>query len=267
MIIFSPLTVGLGIAALILYKQVICMLNTPIGTCPLTETAALTWVSVAIWAPIPIFVNGLGAVWIANRPQANPGWLCLLSFFNTVAFGPAIVVITALQLGLNKYPGAPDNLPPIVPTVLKMPYLAAFGIDIAIAIVGGVLWLHALAVLYLNCCCTSCLKEPMAKGTPTPNSADADRVVNVDQPKTPAVLEQGSDDADRMNMWSAYRWMNNGGGAAMQPATRTNYYAVGATPTRCAPGGYSGGYSGVAGPYGPGPRNVLAGGGPAVARW
>ena len=80
--------------------------------------------------------------------------------------------------------------------------------------------------------------------------------------RCPTLDPAHQDDVDRMNLWSAYRWMNNGGAPA-PPITRTSYYASGDIPNRYAPGAYSG----VAGSYyAPGPRNILAGGA-AAARW
>jgi hypothetical protein len=260
MVIFSPITIGLGIADLALMQQ-FCVQSSLCTS--LSDALALTWVAVAIWAPIPIFVNGIGAIWIAGRPFANNGWLCLLSFLNTIAFGPVIVIVTALELAKKFSAGVPSmntittGSPPV--------NIAMFGIEITIAVIGAVLFLHALAILYLNCCCVNCLHEEMAHTT-GPHFDAVGNEVYVERRKTPVnprgpTPDPAQDEIDRMNIWSAYRWMNNGGAVA-PPVTRTNYYAVGAAPTRCAPGGYSG----VAGPYCHGPRNVLAGG-PAAARW
>jgi hypothetical protein len=266
MVIFAPITIALGIADLSLYQQLFC--NIMSMCVPLTNAGALTWVSVAIWAPLPIFANGVGAIWIANRPFAHTGWLCLLSFLNTIAFGPAIVIITALELSSNKFVGAPQQFPPTLPPQYQSTYLANYGIEITITIIGGVLFLHALAVLYLNCCCSTCIHEEMAHTT---NVDAGDQQVYIERRKAPApaavtqqcaIQDPYSEDIDRMNMWSAYRWMNNGG-AAVPPATRTNYYALGAAPTRCAPGGFCG----AAGPYYGRGSSIIHTGGPAVARW
>lgn len=245
MIIFSPITIALGIVDLVLTDQIWCAGP---GPCMLTNATALTWVAVAIWAPIPIFFNGIGAVWIASRPYANKGWLCLLSFMNTIAFGPAIIVITALEVS-SKFP---DGLEKFLRMYLAMVPLdkmksaqdnitAVFGIEIVICLVGFVLWLHALAVFYLNCCCGTCMAEMT-----TP----------VDVSNQPAMLSPANgnpQEAERMNMWSAYRWMNNGGAPAAAPvAPKTSVYAVGASPSRfmnMSPGSYCHGPSSYNSPY------------------
>jgi len=258
MVVVSSATVGLGIADLALTILVWCNQLSRCGT-GLTNSLALTYVAVAIWAPLPIFFNGIGAIWIADRPQANTGWLCLLSFLNTCAFGPVIVIVTALEI-TYKFPQS------VVPP--DQPSMAIYGVEVTIAVVGAVLFLHALAVLYLNCCCTSCMQEAMTQTA----------VVKVDAPGTEVYIErqdQGyaprcptrdhtQDDVDRLNLWSAYRQKNTCCGPPAPPTTRTSYYASGDIATRYAPGAYSG----VAGAYfAPGPRSVLAGGGAAVARW
>jgi len=199
MTIASLLTVALGIADLILSIQLVC----PNGLCGvLTNKLALTYVAVGIWAPIPIFFNGIGSIWIASRPNANNGWLCLLSFFNTVAFAPVIVIVTAQEIVsvLNLIPG-PVNISSFPPKAQAM-----ISVEITIAVVGGVLFLHALAVLYLNCCCTRCLQEEMEHTA----VAHVGRDVYVSsQPPVVAIGGQTryptSAEINRMNIWSAYR--------------------------------------------------------------
>jgi len=203
MTIVAPLTIALGIADLILSREISC----PLGVCgPLDTPTALGYVAVGIWAPIPIFFNGLGAIWIASRPNANNGWLCLLSFFNTIAFAPVLVIVTALEIStyLNTFP--------LLRSLSDLPTdkdRAMVSIEITIAVVGGVLFLHALAILYLNCCCTTCLQEEMENRVPAPQygrevyAASRPTVVPVGygghtQYSTPA-------EVNRMNIWSAYR--------------------------------------------------------------
>jgi len=199
MTIVAPLTVALGIADLVLSIQAACVG----GVCaPLDTVLALSYVAVGIWAPIPIFFNGLGAIWISNRPNANNGWLCLLSLFNTIAFAPVIVIVTALEVStyLETLP-QPVNLP-----ALPQQLYAMVAIEITIAVIGGVLFLHALAILYLNCCCRRCLQEEMEYAS----SPQTRREVYVSGQQTTIPIGGITRctypaDVKGMNIWSAYR--------------------------------------------------------------
>lgn len=140
-------------------------------------------------------------------------------------FTPALVVVTALELAYKNPSGPPQ---PSDPNYMQT--RALFAIEITIAVVGFVLHLHAVGVLYIVCCCKSCLGKHMKAKPPKPQQQQPQ------QQQKPA--EHHDDAIDRMNIWSAYRLMENSGQAPCQQfpqggMLRSTYYASGIPPTRC----------------------------------
>lgn len=219
MAIVSPLVFALGIADVTLTNQWFC---TNLQQCTqLTNGIALTWAAVGIWASIPLFLNGLTAFWQANKPPGpHQGWLCLLSFLSTFVFAPAITVISALEASY-KFPSMPVSVPPGAPPGASTALQAIFGIEVTLTVVGGVLFLHALGVLYLNCCCGSCIDEACCN----PQGQYPDQYGAHEYQH-----HQGNNDLNHMNMWSAYRYGNKTGAAQPQLAFKSHVYSVGAQP-------------------------------------
>jgi len=258
MCLASAVTIGLGIA-----DVTITFFNC--NPCPLSTPIALTWVGVGIWASIPVFINGIGAIWISGHLEAHKGWFCLLSFMSTIMFTTALVVISSFEVA-QKFPSGLPSSPPTMNQV-------QFGIEIAIAVLGFVLHLHALLLFYYVCCCKQgCKKhEPEAATSkpslPEPVQQQASQQVP-QQPQQPPNDQQS--DIDRMNIWSAYRFNNGPSGPAGPPMPKPagNYYISGALParTQMGPGSYYG--VGMGGGNYQMPRQVLAGGQSAMApRW
>lgn len=270
MSLVSPLAIGLGIADIVLTYQLLCD-NPSMRECPPLDTPqALTWVAVGIWAPIPIFLNGIAAAYYAGKPCRDTGALCVLSFMSAAIFAPALAVISALEVAF-KFPDGPEipRPPPMMPGMTQPPppspemmreakqvVEALFGIEIALAVIGGVLFLHAVGVFFYTRCCKTYLANQCEK---------TDSTVEIIPPQ-PTVQTQDDGDINRMNMWSNNR-INNGGQQTGGQVLRSSIYAVGNTPPqRCMIGAYGGGgaYAPTGmnpyGNYGQARRQLLAGG-------
>lgn len=218
--LLSAATLGLGIADVVVNNIQCSQANMCM---PLTTGLVLTWVSVGIWASIPIFVTGLSFLHFSKQPAdkeaQKTGWLSVLAFMSALFFTPAIIAISIVEVYFKfNQTGAPNSQTPAM-------IQAIFGLPIAIAVHGFILHLITLHVFLGICCCSKPKKQVETRCPVLP-------------PPKPSCSEDGNADVDRMNIWSAYRWMNVGPscdrGCAPKPAVSTYYSAAGgAPPSRC----------------------------------
>lgn len=211
-------TLGLGIADVVI-NVTQCQAN----PCEMTNGLILTWVAVGIWASIPVFITGLSLIHHSRKQPEAPlkrnSWLALLLFMSAIFFTAAILGISIAEVILKFPAGAPTMQSP--PATQAM-----FALPIAIAVHGFILHLLTLHLFVGICCCKKHTKEATyVQGQGLPANACSHQ-------------QEGA--VDKMNIWSAYRWMNGGpqcdrgcGGAAAKPAAAASYYSGGAPPTRC----------------------------------
>jgi hypothetical protein len=159
--LLAAATLALGIADVVLTKEAYC---TPWTTgapmyCSMTgEPYIWTWVASGIWASVPIFLAGLFSMCLSADPGRWTRVFALLIFLSAIVFAPAMIVLSSIELwrgstsawtfymlGSSLMPGT--IMPP------TNPYQAKFAIPLAIAILGGIMFLMTGAVTLFLCCC------------------------------------------------------------------------------------------------------------------
>jgi len=107
-----------------------------------------TWIGIAIWTSIPVFVFGILAIRKGSNPMLQNSWFELLAFVCTFIFIPAMVVISALEVykGVNIYYW-------MYMSPLKADDLAKAIIPIVIACLGFIQFMMCCCAFLDVCCC------------------------------------------------------------------------------------------------------------------
>lgn len=163
--LLAAATLSLGIADVVLTKEAYCSPWTTEAPmyCSMTgEPYIWTWVASGIWASVPIFFAGLFAMCLSSDPARWTRIFALLIFLSAIVFAPAMIVLSAIELwrgSTSEYSfytfGSTIGEGTLMPA--KNPYQAKFAIPLAIAIIGGVIFLMTAVVTLALCCCMHCL--------------------------------------------------------------------------------------------------------------
>jgi hypothetical protein len=252
LIVLSVCTFGLGIADIVV-TWITCDED---GNCkPLTNSLLLAWIGVGVWASIPIFLTGVVTLWVSTHISTDRGWLTLLSFLSFFLFAPGIIVISILEI----YYTYPDGLPEA--PALDEP---RFGIPLALAVGGAIIFLIAFIILVYGFCYV-CQRETQEDIVPLERPPTID-TVNTAIHVNHYPQHQQQQPAHSQKMWSAYRWVNDDIVGGQERIARpikpqaVNYYSAGAPPTRSGNVGAAGLYAGVSsgGEYFQVPRGTQA---------
>jgi hypothetical protein len=150
-------TLGLGIADVAITKQAYCGAG---SACPNTgEPYVWVWVATGIWASVPIVLTGLFAMCVSSNPGKWVRLFGLFSFISTFIFTPALLILSSIEVwrGWSSstifYSFTGGTLSPGTLTPSPNPYQAKFAIPVAIAVLGGVMFLLTSFMTLLLCCC------------------------------------------------------------------------------------------------------------------
>jgi len=160
--VLAVATLALGIADVVMTMQNYCtpwVTTSPVWCTMTGEPYIWTWVASGIWGSVPIFLAGLFAMCIGSDPAAWTRGFALLTILSAIVFAPAIIILTSIELWRDGaatytfYTLGNSSLAAgtIMPTT--NPYQAKFAIPLAIAILGGLMFLMTLIVTLNLCCC------------------------------------------------------------------------------------------------------------------
>jgi hypothetical protein len=161
--LLAATTFALGIADVVLTMQNYCNPTGANGCSTSAEPYIWVWVASGIWASVPIFLAGLFAMCIGRNPVAWTRIFALLCFLSAFVFAPALIVLSAVEAWrgwaapTTFYSFSNGGLAPGTIAPATNPYQAKFGIPVAIAVLGGIMFLMTGFVTLCLCCCMQCL--------------------------------------------------------------------------------------------------------------
>jgi len=177
--LLAAATLALGIADVVLTSLNYC---SPPRTCSSSsEPYIWVWIASGIWGSVPIFLAGLFAMCIGRNPLSWTRIFALLVFLSAFVFAPAIVVLSAIEIwrgwsSASTFYTLTGSVGPGTIMSSNNSYQAKFGIPLAIAILGGIMFLMTAFVSMCLCCCMNCL------GIYTPAELNAMQPVPAVQP-------------------------------------------------------------------------------------